>query len=104
MSDATTPVLVGVGQLSQRLPEYTPEAKEPVDLMIEGLRIAAEDAGAPALLTEATSVRVIRGIWPYKNPAAYIAEQLGTEIADGEGRRFWTQALNDILAKGEQVF
>ncbi len=31
-------------------------------------------------------------------------DQLGNEIADGEGQRFWTQALNDILAKGEEVF
>lgn len=31
-------------------------------------------------------------------------DQLGSEIADGEGREFWTRALNDILAKGEEVF
>lgn len=31
-------------------------------------------------------------------------EQVGDELANGEGRGFWTEALNDILAKGEQVF
>ncbi|MEX2466540.1 MAG: hypothetical protein WD995_06490 [Gemmatimonadota bacterium] len=31
-------------------------------------------------------------------------EQIGSEIAEGEGRRYWTQALNDILAKGATVF
>lgn len=31
-------------------------------------------------------------------------EQVGPEIADGPGRGFWTDALNDILAKGEQLF
>lgn len=31
-------------------------------------------------------------------------EQVGEDLANGEGRGFWTQALNDILAKGEQVF
>lgn len=31
-------------------------------------------------------------------------EQVGAELAEGEGRAFWTEALNDILAKGEQVF
>ena len=31
-------------------------------------------------------------------------DQVGDEIAGGEGRQHWTQALNDILAKGEQVF
>lgn len=31
-------------------------------------------------------------------------EQVGSEIAEGPGREFWTEALNDILAKGEQLF
>jgi len=31
-------------------------------------------------------------------------EQVGDELAGGAGRGFWTEALNDILAKGEQVF
>lgn len=31
-------------------------------------------------------------------------EQVGAELANGAGRDFWTAALNDILAKGEQVF
>ena len=31
-------------------------------------------------------------------------EQVGPDIAEGEGRRFWKQALNDILAKGEPAF
>jgi len=31
-------------------------------------------------------------------------EQVGDELANGAGRQFWTDALNDILAKGEKVF
>ena len=31
-------------------------------------------------------------------------EQVGEEMANGQGRQYWTEALNDILAKGEQVF
>jgi predicted Zn finger-like uncharacterized protein len=31
-------------------------------------------------------------------------EQVGPDLANGEGRGFWTQALNDILAKGQEVF
>ncbi len=31
-------------------------------------------------------------------------EQVGEELADGPGREFWTEALNDILAKGEKIF
>jgi predicted Zn finger-like uncharacterized protein len=31
-------------------------------------------------------------------------EQVGEEIAEGPGQQFWSDALNDILAKGEQLF
>ena len=31
-------------------------------------------------------------------------DQVGEELATGEGRQFWRQALNDILAKGQEVF
>jgi predicted Zn finger-like uncharacterized protein len=31
-------------------------------------------------------------------------EQVGADVADGEGTQFWRDALNDILAKGEKVF
>lgn len=31
-------------------------------------------------------------------------EQVGEELADSDGRQYWKDALNDILAKGEQVF
>jgi hypothetical protein len=31
-------------------------------------------------------------------------EQVGPEVADGPGREFWRDALNDILAKGERLF
>ena len=31
-------------------------------------------------------------------------DQVGGEMAGGDGRQFWTEALNDILAQGQQVF
>jgi predicted Zn finger-like uncharacterized protein len=31
-------------------------------------------------------------------------EQVGPELAEGAGQEFWTDALNDILAKGEKLF
>jgi predicted Zn finger-like uncharacterized protein len=31
-------------------------------------------------------------------------DQVGDELASGPGQQFWIEALNDILAKGEQVF
>jgi predicted Zn finger-like uncharacterized protein len=31
-------------------------------------------------------------------------EQVGAEMAEGEGQEFWRAALNDVLAQGEQLF
>lgn len=70
------PVLVGVAQLEQRVAEPG-SGKEPIDLMIEAVQNASMDAECPALLTGAKSIRVIRGMWPYGNPATAIAEAIG---------------------------
>ena len=75
-----TPVLVGIAQLEQRINDPA-EAKEPIDLMIDAVRQAAADAGSSDLL-KASSVRVIRGIWGYENPAAAVAEALGNPGAE----------------------
>lgn len=75
-----TPILVGAAQLEQRIedPATGPlTGKEPIELMIDAVRRAAEDAGAPGLLAEAGSVRVIRGMWPYQNPARAVADAIG---------------------------
>ena len=72
------PVLAGIAQCEQR--HADPAAgigKEPLEMMIDAVREAAVDAGAPALLGQADSVRVIRGMWPYRNPAKAVAEAIG---------------------------
>ncbi|MEZ5558285.1 MAG: acetyl-CoA acetyltransferase [Pseudomonadales bacterium] len=76
-----TPILVGVAQLEQRIDDPA-AGKEPLALMIDAVRAAAEDAGCPKLLTEAGSVRVIRGIWPYQNPARAVAEAIANPGAE----------------------
>ena len=75
-----TPVLVGVAQLSQRI-QPPGEGKEPIELMLDACRMAAEDAGQPALLAQANSVRVIRGWWRYQNPAKALCEAFGSHRA-----------------------
>ena len=76
-----TPILVGVAQLEQRIDDPK-SGKEPYELMIDAVRAAADDARTPALLAQATSVRVIRGIWPYQNPARTVAEAVGCPGAE----------------------
>ena len=49
--------------------------------MLDALGRAADDAGAMDLLARADSIRIIRGRWPYKNPARVIGEQIGATRA-----------------------
>lgn len=76
-----TPVLVGVAQVSQRT-QGLDEGKEPIELMIDASRAAAADAGGPRLMAEAGSIRVIRGYWPYQNPARAVGEAFGNAGAE----------------------
>ncbi|MFC2027668.1 hypothetical protein ACFLU3_03160 [Chloroflexota bacterium] len=69
------PVLVGVGQILQRL-EDPREAAEPLEMMIAALEQAGEDAGAPNLLHRADSICVVRGVWGYGDPGREIARRL----------------------------
>jgi acetyl-CoA C-acetyltransferase len=75
--DPRTPVMIGVGQLNRR-PETGVDAPEPVDLMADALRLAADDAGAPSVLGAADSVMVPRPLsWRYRDPGALLAERVG---------------------------
>ncbi len=83
MPDHCVPVLVGVGQVNQR--DADPAAgvgREPLALMIDAVRAAAADADSSRLLGEVDSVRVIRGMWPYRNPAKAVAEAIGSPNAE----------------------
>ena len=75
-----TPVLVGVGVAMRR--EADPaRALEPIDLMLEAVRAAGADCGAPALFAEVGSIAVPRGRWRYRNPAGEIARTIGAARA-----------------------
>jgi acetyl-CoA C-acetyltransferase len=74
--DPRTPVLVGVGQVVRRDPDPT-SASEPLDLMLEASRRAADDAGG-RLLSRLDSIRVVSALsWRYVNPGLAIGERLG---------------------------
>src|SRR5205807_3897724 len=75
--DLRTPVVVGVAQTLRR-PDPA-QATDPVDMMVEALRLAADDSGAgSALLERADSVRVAAVLsWRYTDPGAIVATRLG---------------------------
>jgi acetyl-CoA C-acetyltransferase len=106
-SDPRTPVIVGGGQWSNRV-DRGESPVEPVDLIAEALRRAAEDAGVgPDALTGADAVRIVRMLsWRYTNPAALVAERLGASPRDtavspmggNEPQTLVFQACRDIAA------
>ncbi|WP_419841885.1 acetyl-CoA acetyltransferase [Candidatus Poriferisodalis sp.] len=80
--DPRTPVLVGAGQFKQR-PEVPVEALEPVAMMAEALNAALADAAAPGLAKRATHTWVVKGAWPYSDPAALLNERFGIAARTG---------------------
>jgi len=107
--DPQTPVLGGVGVASQRCDDPT-QAKEPVALMVDALESAAVDAGAPALLAAADSIRVPRGLWAYGDPGRLVADRVGAkEARTGLAeigvlqQTILTEACRAIAAGEEQV-
>ena len=80
-TDDRTPIIVGVGQVEQR--EDDPAAaREPLELMVDAVQAAAADCGNPNILGAADSVRVVRGMWGYSNPARTVAARIGAEGAE----------------------
>ena len=73
---ANTPILVGVGQVLNRIQDLS-EALEPLEMMWQAVQLAETDADAGSLLSQVQSVRVVRGMWSYENPAKLIGERLG---------------------------
>ncbi|MEY2477847.1 MAG: acetyl-CoA C-acetyltransferase [Actinomycetota bacterium] len=105
--DPRTPVIVGVGQTLRRL-DTAAEATEPVDMMVDALRVAADDAGVgAALLERADSVRVIEVLsWRYANPGLLVAERVGASprqlVKSTTGGNSPQMVLNDAAAAIQQ--
>ncbi len=95
-SAPSIPVLVGVAQLEQRLADPT-KAREPLDLMLDAVRSAAADAGSARLLSEATTVRVIRGAWRYADPGRAIAGELGIGRAETTLTQFGGNFVQSVV-------
>ncbi|WP_244931152.1 crotonase/enoyl-CoA hydratase family protein [Nocardioides sp. W7] len=76
--DPRTPVIVGVGQLVQREPDLA-DPREPVELSVEALRLAAQDSGSSVdLLALADLVYAVPSAsWTYADQAGRVAELVG---------------------------
>jgi acetyl-CoA C-acetyltransferase len=77
MVDSRCPVVVGVGQVSQRVDAA--EARSPIDLLTDAVRLADADSRARSSLLDRIGVVAIAAIgsWPYPDPGALLARKLG---------------------------
>lgn len=74
--DPRTPVLVGVGRLTQHEDDPT-VALEALELMIAATACARDDTGSRRALERVGMVLVPKGIWSYSDPGRLIATRVG---------------------------
>ncbi|MFT7132326.1 MAG: acetyl-CoA C-acetyltransferase [Cyclobacteriaceae bacterium] len=96
MMNPNTPVIIGVAQVEQR-PADPLAGQQPIDMMVDAVRQAARDTGNEGLLAAVESVRVIRGIWRYKQPAGYVAEKIGVPDAETVGSCFGGNMVQTVV-------
>ena len=105
MPNPRTPVIVGVGQFLNHI-ESLEQAIEPLEMMMRAARHAEADANVGGFLAQTQSVRVVRGIWNYENPAGAIAEHIGavgaetvgTLIGGNQNQVLMNQTAAEVLA------
>ena len=96
MINPNTPVIIGVAQVEQRLTDVL-AGKEPVQMMVDAVRLAAEDTGNVGLLSQVESVRVIRGVWRYKQPAGFVATAIGAPNAETVGSVYGGNMVQSVV-------
>src|SRR6478672_1118177 len=76
LPDDRIPVIVGVGEISDR-PKETVEGLEPLALLVEALKRAEQDSGGK-LLGEVESLDIVNFLsWRYRDPEIQLSERLG---------------------------
>jgi acetyl-CoA C-acetyltransferase len=76
MIDPRTPIVVGVGQHNARR-----HGSEPIALMTRCAEEALADAAAPGLRSAIDAVRIVWGVWPYRDPGRLVATRIGAPDA-----------------------
>lgn len=96
--DPRTPVIVGAGQVEQRVNDPA-EARSPVELLIDAARAAQADSGSDRLLGGLDTYAVIRILsHRYADPAALVVDAVGPDgartIETDEGGNYPMSLLN----------
>ncbi|TFV63722.1 UNVERIFIED_ORG: acetyl-CoA acetyltransferase [Bacillus sp. AZ43] len=83
--ESRTPVLVGVGQLRANRERTVEGAREPLELMVDALRLAERDTGVTGLLRATDSLAAIRtASWAYADLAGALAARVDATPARRE--------------------
>jgi acetyl-CoA C-acetyltransferase len=79
MTSEHLPVILGVGQLRNNRERTYEQAREPLDLIVDAVRRAGDDAGkSDALLSAVDAISIVRVMsWAYDDLAADVAARLG---------------------------
>ncbi len=95
-------MVVGVAQATQR-PDDPADAVEPIALMEQVVRAAADDAGAPGILSGLDHIGVVRGAWRYSDPARLLADAVGATSArtslSGNGGNSPQSYVNELASR-----
>lgn len=102
------PVVVGVGQYSQR-PDDLSRAPHPLELMARAARAAAADTGAAAVVGEIDTLVAVNTLsWAYPDPPGLLAELLGARPArlaytaiGGNTPQWQVNEISERIASGE---
>lgn len=101
-----TPIIVGVGQVTQRDPVLT---SEPADLAAEAVRAAVTDAGAPDLIAAVDGIYTVASTsWAYADLAAAVATRIGATPSEtvqsarfgGDSGQLLINAAGQAIADG----
>ncbi len=112
MTDDQTPVLIGVGQVTEKDPDLE-SASSPLDLMESATRIAATDAGiTPEQLAQLDTLVIVKSFRePTRNSPEALANRLGAHKTEqwltpdgGNAPQYLVNRFSESIANGEKRF
>ena len=112
MADETTPILVGVGQVTEK-DKPLDQASSPVDLMEQAVKIACDDAGIPASkMADIDTLVVVKSFRETtRNSPEALAKRIGASAAKqwlmpdgGNGPQYLVNRYAEAITKGEAKF